>query len=106
MGFQDNIPGVFTRTLNQVGVSGVFYPDSGDSAPCNVIIGHESEFQVGDLDIEVCGYVTTITALRDVVGSPKRGTRFVVGGTTYTVVRPEPDTDRNMAFTKVVVNES
>lgn len=104
MGFQDNIPGIYTRALNQLGVSGVYSPAVGDPVSCKVIIDYGAELAVDGLDIEAYELGITIKALRSVVGSPKHGDTFTVDGTTYTVARPEPVDSQH--FIKVVVNEN
>lgn len=112
MGFQDNIPGIHVRAHNQIGVSGMYYPVVDDPiitepTDCKLIINHDVELGPSGFESEIVEMGITVEALYSVVGSPKKGSYFVIDVSgvekTYTVKRTESN-DR--VFVVVVVNES
>lgn len=102
MGFQENIPGIHERIISQLGVSAVYYPDLNDPVSCQVILKHDDETQISDLDVDMVYVNTTIKALVSYVGTPKQGETFVIGDATYRVARIDSN---DKVFVKIVVNE-
>ena len=101
MGFQDNIPGIFTRALNQVGVDAVYTPVTGDQVSCTVRLRHDVILQPSSYDAQIVETGSTIKALYSDVGEPEKGSTFMIDETTYTVARIT-DNDRYFVVVQVV----
>lgn len=86
------------------GVLADYHPLTGDPVEgCEVDINHEAELRPDGYDMEIVTIGTTIEAMYADVGSPKRGSTFVIGDDTYKVARVESN---DKVFVKVVVNEN
>lgn len=67
---------------------------------CYVILEHDVVLQVDGMTSQVVETGTTITAIYTDVGKPEAGSKFVISGITYRVVRV---TDNNRILVTMIV---
>lgn len=89
------VAAVYTPTLDDPLISG--------SVSCYVILEHDADLGPAGFEAEIVEIGISIEALYSDVGAPKRGSTFVIAGTTYTVKRV---VDNDRVFVKVAVNEN
>lgn len=76
--------------------------EAADSVLCSVIVDHNAMVQADGYEAGIVTVGTTVEALFSDVGQPKKGDKFVIGGTTY-IVKDIDVCDK--VTTKVVVVE-
>lgn len=77
-------------------------PMSTDVVACNVLIERDTAIQPSDYNAAVVEIGTTIEALYQDVGEPRKGATFTADGIVFTVHRI---TENDRVFVKMVVTE-